>query len=263
MAAAFRSTLSRVEEVVTKILRLPLATVLYILPAEARVRKWLNDARQTPPRVRTRKRRLTLPLDDAPTFSSRMGLGAKQETKHQTQSPLLQLPAEIRLYIWAYVVDLGQKEELRMSRKGYAMFPYKGSPNAAYSSVGALRKKDVVEWGLGVMGLLCSCRTVYTEIVPLLYLTPTFHFTDVYAFFGFSCTILPHRRAQIRYLKLDFLNPGHVSSCSSKYLDYEPVSHLKAIAPLPKPAADGKQHTVVSLQWAVEEILKKGGGSHV
>ena len=92
-----------------------------------------------------------------------------------TGSPLLSLPAEIRRIIWNYVFILPQAET-----------PLALSPHAA-------KHKSVLR-------VLCVCRTIYAEAVPLFYRFNVLVISSTSALFTFLSSLHPLRRSEITAL---------------------------------------------------------------
>lgn len=133
-------------------------------PAPSRQRSQ-SVADLTPPKVVKRKRRLTLPLDvPAPEVSGKAGWFYKrvqQRTFEQLQSPLLKLPAELREEIWRHVILSGADEHCNRNDAVIELhWRGTGSGRGRASAFRVPFKRDRDQWGLGVLGMLCSCRIV-------------------------------------------------------------------------------------------------------
>ncbi|KAF2633062.1 hypothetical protein BU25DRAFT_88239 [Macroventuria anomochaeta] len=216
----------------------------------------------TPPKVVRRKRQLTLPLDtpapDTARLAKWLGRANQQRTCDQSQSALMRLPAELREQIWKDVI-LGTDDgviELGWRSTG------RGRGRASAYKVTFEKPRD--EWGTGVLGMLCSCRVIYSEAIGLLYSLPTFsfRFQNIGTFLAFVCAIPPHRREQIKYLDLCWLNqpkaPSGVPQGAAHRINplwsYKRICNVKALSELPRPEIGGTDF--VHAEWVVKEILK-------
>lgn len=171
MATAIYSTLQAAEILTTATLLLPYRFFKYVTSA--------RYSTNSPPRVHKRKRRLSLPLDERRSLHTFLpGVHKKkQTTKPQHQSPLMNLPAELRVLIWTYVVVGGEEEgEFRMVRMCVERALARGVQSAeaqvflgdwelheaCWRTGCVVARAEDGFWirGVGVMGLLCSCRAV-------------------------------------------------------------------------------------------------------
>lgn len=119
-----------------------------------------SPADLTPPPPHPRKRTLTLPLPPNHhhhhTPPPKQKWFAKpppppQRTHAQRQSPLLRLPAELRLLIWSHVVLLGREGgEIAVRWRGTGGGRGRASAFAGFGQ-GA---------GMGVLGMLRACRVM-------------------------------------------------------------------------------------------------------
>ncbi|OAL47595.1 hypothetical protein IQ07DRAFT_589785 [Pyrenochaeta sp. DS3sAY3a] len=233
MAKAIKNILQTMEDLENAFAVLPAAL---IDSTHERKRLKQKELEMVPPAPVKRARRLTLPLDtedsnppskpDSSKSKSSKKASQKdpnketQRTLSQHQSPLMRLPAELRALIYTFVICLNDNAPLGISwylpplpssdTRG-SRFPRLGSsssrpkatparPAAQYTT----RDRD------SALPLLQTCRAIYSEAVGLLYSVPTFRFhydsgqfhgnADAGVFFAFMGSILPQRRAQIRYL---------------------------------------------------------------
>ena len=114
----------------------------------------------TPPKVRKRrKRKLTLPLETPGTGVSGkaklFSTTTQQRTFEQSQSPLFRLPAELREEIWKYVI-LGRRDNGAID----IVWRSTGSGRGRASAFKVDFNLDRDQWGIGVLGMLCSCRVM-------------------------------------------------------------------------------------------------------
>jgi len=86
----------------------------------------------------------------------------------------------------------------------------------------------MLEWetrrlGMRVLGLACTCRRIYVEVIPLLYTVPTFVMNSVCTLPWWKDTLLPFRFDSVRSLRLRFLllptrqDPDFVQHPESKF----------------------------------------------
>ncbi|XPS70202.1 hypothetical protein M3J09_002440 [Ascochyta lentis] len=217
----------------------------------------------TPPRVVKRKRRLTLPLNPPVSVSAKAKWFSKadrQRTYHQAQSPLMQLPAELRDQIWKYVILGNNDGEMAIGWRST------GHSHGRASAFTVSFDKPRGEWGPGVLGMLCSCRVIYSETINLIYSLPTFSFRyqNTETFLAFVGAILPHRRNLVRALDLRCLGQGRVSDTTLQPLEhqmnpkwsYARISTVKALSELPRPVMSELDADFVRPERVVEEVLR-------
>ncbi|KAF9894052.1 hypothetical protein FE257_009025 [Aspergillus nanangensis] len=202
-----------------------------------------------------RPRPLTPPLPDnnAPhppgpnTPLGMLGLVAKQlirgkpivqHTCGQGQSPLLQLPVEIRLSIWEHYLGGHQLHIVRTNRFesktgrgrlvgikcgedpedfcahdcwGKIVVRKAGCVADAVTPVeprhylGQFRDSPAEE--INFVALLLTCRLIYTETVDILYGRNTFAFDHIDSIISLSRTVLPQRLEKIRSVRLTYHHP--------------------------------------------------------
>jgi hypothetical protein len=236
------SALETIEKIAVHISILPYHVYKF---AKARINspeaQWKRKRRAelTQPKVVPRGRPLTPPLRPQ-TFNVVGGIVGKKETRvfdEQSSSLLLtKLPAEIRTLIYqeAILANTRRGNDITI---GWSRNPSHVRPSADNSLVDILSDIRSLH-KLDILNLLCSCRLVYSEMIDLLYSTPTFHFIDYHAFFGFCMIILPHRWEKVRHLDLQFQMPvsgGWPGGFALHHqLSLGPVQWLTARSWLPK-----------------------------
>ncbi|KAF2822346.1 hypothetical protein CC86DRAFT_409961 [Ophiobolus disseminans] len=159
-----------------------------------------------PPKLKQRKRALSISQD----------LPQSTIVKHQLQSRLCTLPAELRLQIYGEI--FGKREGIHvefhqgvihadrcrvphdeaMAAQLHAQCRCR-SQNQGRQPI-PFRGKNVSN--MGVLGLLQSCRQMYTEFITLLYSQPTFLFHDYHSLIAFFSAILPERFNSIQSIIL-------------------------------------------------------------
>ncbi|KAF1933278.1 uncharacterized protein M421DRAFT_415622 [Didymella exigua CBS 183.55] len=218
----------------------------------------------TPPKVVKRKRRLTLPLDDVahevPGRPKWFGKTVQQRTLEQLQSPLTRLPAELREQIWRHVI-LTNADRYDGKSGGVVQLEWRSTG----SGRGRARSRGKLDTRPGVLGMLCSCRIVYSEAIDLLYCLPTFSFRhqNVETFLAFMCAIPQHRRNRIRFLDLRWLGVPKARSGldppvyqSTSQWSYRRISNIRALSRLPDKAVIEAEDELFDSTWVVNEILK-------
>ncbi|UPX15081.1 uncharacterized protein EKO05_0005544 [Ascochyta rabiei] len=221
----------------------------------------------TPPRAVSRKRRLTLPLDapvSVPSKAKWLGKAGHQRTCDQAQSPIMRLPAELRSEIWKYVV-LGKSNgvvEIGWRSKGHS------HGRASAYKVSFDKPRD--EWGPGLLGMLCSCRVIYSETIHLIYSLPifSFHYQNVETLFAFLGALLPHRRDQIRILDLRWLGqckmpndtPQPQPHQMNRGWSYTRISNIRALSELPRPAVGRSNAGFVNPDLVIDDVLGRMKG---
>jgi hypothetical protein len=141
---------------------------------------------------RSRRNSLSIPdwhsqaQDDSSTHKTKM---SKRKTYTQEQSSLLsKLPAEVRMMIWEEVVKGKAHVWLGYKQKSKGLMEVQSSWCDDASNIAPCQCWDVhpMNTRTGYLGLLTTCRAVYTEVLPFLYASPTFTFSSSAAFFAFS-----------------------------------------------------------------------------
>jgi hypothetical protein len=182
------------------------------------------------PLPRTRPRALTLPLPPK-SSSSWNPFKRVAQVAEQSQSPFFALlPFEIRSLIWNQVVGgfllhmvlapkrllaitCGEDCETELSTNRHRCWVIEG-PHLYLNSTG-------IGWptGLGpehpaklahLLGLLRTCRAIYSEAIPILYKKNIFDFDKLDTLIDFQKTILPQRHNQIRILNFTWHFRGMV-----------------------------------------------------
>ncbi|KAJ4990070.1 hypothetical protein SVAN01_04351 [Stagonosporopsis vannaccii] len=225
-----------------------------------------SPADLTPPKLHPRKRSLTLPLSaDQPSKSKWFPKPAQlhQRTLPQQQSALMRLPAELRALIWSHVV-LGERERGAIALRWRGTGGGRGRASA-FTVVPVRGGRE--HRGLGVLGMLRSCRLIYSEAIALLYSLPVFRFSNqnVETFFAFVCALPPHRREGIRCLDLEWLGwfcwgaPGGEDTKMVRrppMWSYKRIGDVRALSGLPDARTAPRVDGVVSSEWVIDEILK-------
>ncbi|KAL3462108.1 hypothetical protein BJX64DRAFT_148320 [Aspergillus heterothallicus] len=182
-----------------------------------------NGKADLPPPLKPRKRRLTLPISDEAQ--------KKQATFLQHQSQLfLKMPAEVRRMVYLDVIALPGPGGLCVSHADRRMYSFPAVerdeenpdllsyPHSAWIALNYAG--DVVPETIPrlensrppiseksrkyrVLGLLSSCRRVYSEAIDLLYQETNFNIRSPNTFLSLQATTLPHRFASIRSLHLE------------------------------------------------------------
>lgn len=126
-------------------------------------------------------------------------------TKHNRQSPLLGLPAEIRNEIWKLV--LGGKEYRATSITG-GTYKLSSSPLEPTHA----------------MALLRTCRQIYAEaaLMPLAHNTMSFEYLSVIKVA--INKLKPHQRKNITCIKINLLSPNCVHQLGPSYIMNKRVS---------------------------------------
>ncbi|KAH6642331.1 hypothetical protein C7974DRAFT_99500 [Boeremia exigua] len=257
-------TIYNVLQAMDNLANAPVSLAARILQPAPTSRPSQSTADLTPPKVVKRKRRLTLPLDP-PTaevsgkarWFSRAG---QQHTFDQRQSPLMRLPAELRAEIWGYVILGDTDAEIAVRWRST------GSGRGRAIAFKVLADGSQGERNMGVLGMLRSCRMIYSETIALLYSLPifSFHNEKVETFLAFICAILQHRRDQIRYLNLSWTM--YTALPSSLQLppvfklngmwSYKRISNIKALSELPDATSASTENGYVYSHWVIDEALK-------
>ncbi|KAF2736707.1 hypothetical protein EJ04DRAFT_551071 [Polyplosphaeria fusca] len=174
-----------------------------------------------PPKTVKRKRALSIGA------GGKHGKPINQVTAEQESSPLFRLPLELRRAIYEELIGEGdvhmiwtwQDMQLKSFRclrpdthakKGWRheagahcwlknSFPKPSGSNLVYT---------FQQSGTGVVPALQSCRRVYSEMIDLVYSTPTFLIHDYDSFVMFTASILPARFAAIESLHFDNRDEG-------------------------------------------------------
>lgn len=169
-------------------------------------------------RARKKHRKATKPK---PLSQKRRTLSISFDPKLNAQSPLLSLPAELRLQIYNYVLG-GKRIHLlsmpksvghiqcysshKISRVCNCIPETKLNMSAAEKSLGG--------FGPSMNGILGTCRQVYTEAVEILYNTNTFSINNLWTLIDFSKAIPSQRLAGVTRLQIEWnlrklpLNPA-------------------------------------------------------
>ncbi|KAI8941832.1 hypothetical protein NX059_003032 [Plenodomus lindquistii] len=120
----------------------------------------------------------------------------------QFQSCLFRLSGEVRDMIYKYLVCKKDIHIVAARKRLYAyhynMVEVKNSQPLGHG----ILLDPVWQQGQGCLGLLQSCRRIYTEAIDLIYSTATFRFHDYTSFFAFSSKLQPHRFKAIRHLHI-------------------------------------------------------------
>jgi hypothetical protein len=171
------------------------------------------------PLPRTRPRALTLPLP--PKSCAWNPFKRVAQVAEQSQSPFFaQVPFEIRSLIWNQVfggfllhmvlvpkrllaIICGEDCETELPTNRHRCWDING-PHLYLNSTGM-----GLPMSLGsvhpakpahLLGLLQTCRAIYSEAIPILYKNNIFDFNKLDTLIDFQKTILPHRHNQIRIL---------------------------------------------------------------
>ncbi|KAL2837249.1 hypothetical protein BJY01DRAFT_251571 [Aspergillus pseudoustus] len=182
-----------------------------------------NGEADLPAPLKPRKRRLTLPLSD--------DAQRKQTTFLQHQSLLfLKLPAEVRRVVYLDVICLPERAELCVSHANRRLYSFPagerdeenpdllGYPHSAWVALN--RAGDMLSESIPrmvnsrpaktdkkrrfrVLGLLSSCRRIYSEAIDLLYQETNFNVRSPITMLSLQATTLPERFASIRYLHVE------------------------------------------------------------
>lgn len=170
------------------------------------------------------------------TCTYRPGVDPGQVTHDQLQAPLFsKLPLELRLLIWEAALgdghlhirpnpDSRKLEHLRCKDPSHAkhdcwrVFGWDRSSKSMSYDYGLPAKNgqnlfEPAEEGL--LALPLTCRRIYTESLPALYMLNTFSFSSFDPIISFSASILPHRFNQIQSLDIDI---------SFVFLQFDPTS---------------------------------------
>ncbi|KAJ5806871.1 hypothetical protein N7474_010463 [Penicillium riverlandense] len=179
-----------------------------------------------------RKRALTLPLPEKPTWIK----WRKQKTKEQTQCLLMKLPLELREEIYRQV--LGNKV-VRIWRTfdelGHTSCPTqvvkkrRGWLNGRLLPDGPRKKPRPINRANGNLALLLTCREIYSEAINTLYTQNTIQLLD-FDKQAFEIpallrrVLLPQRFFAIRSLEIP-INLSHwrhyISYCPKGWIDCE------------------------------------------
>ncbi|KAL2811364.1 hypothetical protein BJX63DRAFT_278766 [Aspergillus granulosus] len=202
-----------------------------------------NGKDDLPPPLTPRKRQLTLPLpDEAQRHRHRhRHRHGKQVTFLQHQSPLfVTFPAEVRRMVYLEVILLPGRGELCVSHAERRLYGFAamereeenpdllGYPHSAWvglnyagwpvpESIPRLKNSRPPKAGseLGsvlensrpnrfrVLGLLTSCRQIYSEVIDLLYTKTLFNVRCPSTMLSLKATTLPQRFQSIRYLHVE------------------------------------------------------------
>ncbi|EGE04764.1 hypothetical protein TEQG_03937 [Trichophyton equinum CBS 127.97] len=148
-----------------------------------------------------------------------------QPSYGQAQSRLFQLPAELRLMIYNYVVGSQKIHIVHTNSRQLAAFPCTQDPETVASDgnvcncvsenvvhtnkqTGCTFVEDILapvtceRPGIGILSLLQSCRLMYTEAIEVLYARRTFSFEQPYTFLAFAHSILPQRLNAITSIEI-------------------------------------------------------------
>ncbi|KAL2810304.1 hypothetical protein BJX63DRAFT_320849 [Aspergillus granulosus] len=183
-----------------------------------------NGKADLPPPLKPRKRRLTLPLPDEAQ--------RKQATFLQHQSPFfLKLPAEVRRLVYLDIMVLPERAELCVSHADRRLYSFPaeerdeenpdllGYPHSAWVALNCAgdvvsesiprmensrpRKGTEKSCKFRVLGLLTSCRRIYSEAIELLYQDTIFNVRSPNTMLSLQATTLPERFASIRHLHVE------------------------------------------------------------
>ncbi|KAF2004641.1 hypothetical protein P154DRAFT_571856 [Amniculicola lignicola CBS 123094] len=180
-------------------------------------RRRIQIKNRTLAKLQRRKRRLT-------------GVSQTREKDifQQLKSPLLSLPAELRIKVYEELVGQDEIHIILCNQKlcsfrcikkckswstwGDGHCWIRGRRGAA-----AGQEQDLQPWlyhpsGIRVLPFVMSCRKVYNEMIHMLYSTPTLKFHDYTSILAFSTTTLPDRFASIRHVYVDGYSRGSFSS---------------------------------------------------
>ncbi|KAH7359775.1 hypothetical protein BKA66DRAFT_593705 [Pyrenochaeta sp. MPI-SDFR-AT-0127] len=240
------------------------------------------------------------------TSSNQQPQPSLQKTFDQSQSPLIKLPPELRILIYQFVICGGERGRVDITwckvKEGgrRPLLLLQLQPRVYASSMGTSRGdlrsevrperrladrgndavqegkehwrrmflgKEGKEGGMGVFGLLACCRVIYSEFIPFLYSTPTFHFhiNSATTFVAFMGSLLPQRRNQIKHLKFNYwrgIQPRDPFYLDTK-VSYTDVREAQIRSPLPDASVRKKEMIAagwvggkVPEHWVVSEILK-------
>ncbi|KAF2109839.1 hypothetical protein BDV96DRAFT_225827 [Lophiotrema nucula] len=193
------------------------APVIGAYKATKRVKKseWYRKRQRKkecqPPKPEKRKRRLSVSED-----SGLVDERSKMVTENQLQSLLFKLPYELRRLIYEEVVGDLAVHVTKMDDKLCA-YPCTDAHKlirqrcwlkpARLSLTGKAVRPGIPfqfhDPGIGMMGLLMSCRRIYTEFVGVLYCEPTFIFESYRSMLSFCASILPERFNKITSVHFD------------------------------------------------------------
>ncbi|KAF2640452.1 hypothetical protein P280DRAFT_319428 [Massarina eburnea CBS 473.64] len=150
--------------------------------------------------------------------------GRRGRTLDQTRSHLMRLPLELRQMIYRAVLgDSTMHMVLKENKLGHLRCRAPSAIECPLGFNGRTLSRECC-WGTvdsaniwmsmtgdaaentdgGIVGMLRSCRQVYSEAIDYLYSTNCFSFSDLDCLRYFSSTILPQRFALIRTLDIEW-----------------------------------------------------------
>ncbi|KAL3441794.1 hypothetical protein BJX65DRAFT_243847 [Aspergillus insuetus] len=186
-----------------------------------------NGKEDLPCPLKPRKRSLTLPLSEEAQ--------KRQRTFLQHQSPLfVKLPAEVRRMVYLDVIAVPEQAELCISHAERRLYSFPagvrdeenpdllGYPHSAWVGLNYAghvfpesmprlensrppkpKGSPKAPRKFRVLGLLSSCRRMYSEAIDLLYHETTFNIRSPHTMLSLQETTLPHRFSSIRYLHIE------------------------------------------------------------
>ncbi|MCJ1362785.1 hypothetical protein MMC16_001891 [Acarospora aff. strigata] len=168
-----------------------------------------------PPRCTNPKRDHKARLKNAPKplpLKHRRELSTAPKPRLQADSPLLRLPAEIRLKIY-YEVFGGEVLHLIQLPKRLAHVRCCSTLSATdvlrrcipgYRWPAVIMEMTKIKTSSLDLALLQSCRQIYTEAIDIMYATNLFDIDDPSTLLYLSQTIRPQRFAAIKYLQFSW-----------------------------------------------------------
>ncbi|OCL11637.1 hypothetical protein AOQ84DRAFT_183112 [Glonium stellatum] len=113
-------------------------------------------------------------------------------TTHNSATPLLRLPRELRDYIWEYVCG-GQLIHVKGNRGSLCYICSMDSPKSTHISCSKPMSKHLS------LGLQSTSRQLYHETMPIFYGTNIFSFDHAKVWFRFMITLEPHEEWSGRF----------------------------------------------------------------
>ncbi|KAL4863343.1 hypothetical protein BDV12DRAFT_202186 [Aspergillus spectabilis] len=161
----------------------------------------------SPPRPLPRSRRSLSISSSQPTEA-----GYPSQPNAQTQSSfLVKLPPELRQIIYRHMLVNPTPMHVWRTHRRLCSTPcsydrdghYRCTPPLARDRTAARRLPGEAPRRDRCLPLLCSCRTIYSEAIPLLYQANTLIFNDLLAIQSLPRCIIPPRLSSIRSIRVE------------------------------------------------------------
>ncbi|KAF1940033.1 hypothetical protein EJ02DRAFT_513431 [Clathrospora elynae] len=196
-------------------------SIIYEKTKESKLYKETKQSfKNKKPAVRSRRRRVS--FDASQTHFSM-----------QMESPFFRkLPAELRNAVYEHLV---QDEVYIVFMSGVIRSYSSDDPRVKHLGQSVVPAGDH-QSSTGWLGMLQTCRRMYSETITLVYSTTKFRIQDYDSFFSFTATILPQRFQSIRRLHIvgkTYLREGERKSRSmDRNLNYQYIKRVECRNPI-------------------------------